>query len=100
MPSASIRATKPKRPRKSPKWIYAAASRIVIWLGTADETSNTAMEFYVRTTSLWANKQLPDQTIPITDGECAAVEGLTRRSYWSRSWVYQEASTPGVYREF
>ncbi|RSL41368.1 hypothetical protein CEP53_012801 [Fusarium sp. AF-6] len=80
--------------------IYAAASRIVIWLGTADETSNTAMEFYARTTSLWANKQLPDQTIPITDGERAAVEGLTRRNYWSRSWVYQEASTPGVYREF
>ncbi|KAI8719937.1 HET domain-containing protein [Fusarium sp. LHS14.1] len=80
--------------------IYAAANRIVIWLGTADEASNTAMEFYARTASLWANNQLPDQTIPITDGERAAVEGLTRRSYWSRSWVYQEASTPGVDREF
>ncbi|KAH7175223.1 Aldehyde/histidinol dehydrogenase [Dactylonectria macrodidyma] len=80
--------------------IYAAASRIVIWLGTADATSDTAMEFYARTASLWANNQLPDQTIPLTDGDRAAVEGLTRRSYWSRSWVYQEASTPRVYREF
>ncbi|KAJ4324791.1 hypothetical protein N0V84_003773, partial [Fusarium piperis] len=61
--------------------IYFAASRIVIWLRTEDQTSNTTMEFYARLTSHWANNQLPDQIIPLTGDEYspARATGLEAR---------------------
>lgn len=81
--------------------IYALASRIVIWLGDARSGSDLAMDFYSRTSMLWATNQLSGdgRSFPVSDAERLAIEHLTRREYWERSWIYQEATTPSVARE-
>ncbi|KAK4664788.1 uncharacterized protein QC763_507650 [Podospora pseudopauciseta] len=102
--------------------IYASASRIIIWLGPVKEHKLTldapfpenlwpayptghAMDIYQRVAVAWANSQLPDISPTsllkiVNQVDCACLEAVTRLSYWKRSWIYQEASTPNVPREF
>lgn len=60
--------------------IYHRASRVMIWLGESDDTSDAAMD-YMR------SEAHEDDTLPLY------VMDLFSRPWWSRVWVVQEAAT-------
>lgn len=61
--------------------IYHCASRVIIWLGKADETSDVAMD-YIRYEAHEDDFALPP-----------CVMDLFCRPWWSRVWVVQEAAS-------
>ncbi|KAK3991066.1 heterokaryon incompatibility protein-domain-containing protein [Cladorrhinum sp. PSN332] len=78
--------------------IYSSARRIVMWLGPGSQAADRAMSLYER----W---QLGDEPLNpylaqgLSRQDCHDLDHLERNRYWTRSWVYPEASTPRVYRE-
>ncbi|KAI1180213.1 heterokaryon incompatibility protein-domain-containing protein [Nemania sp. FL0916] len=64
--------------------IYAKSSRIIIWLGTAADRSDRAMDMLK---SGEKKGILRERT---------SLAALMQRPYWTRAWTQQEASTPDV----
>ena len=80
--------------------IYKAAQRIVVWLGLGCRCHD--IQYYYLATEAYrlygrciseglfndfAGLEIPDNVVD-------AIECLGRNSWWSRSWILQEASTP------
>ncbi|KEZ42283.1 hypothetical protein SAPIO_CDS6144 [Scedosporium apiospermum] len=64
--------------------IYAKSSRIIIWLGSAADDSDCAMDML----GSGERKDMP--------GAVPALTALMQRPYWTRAWTQQEATTPEV----
>lgn len=66
--------------------IYMTAARVVVWLGKADDDSDTAMEelSYLGSGSPYNKMNI------ITGSVLVALENLLRRKWWSRIWIVQE----------
>ena len=79
--------------------IYTQASRVVIWLGPGDETSDLAIDVFRRLSS--STKSPPQPASSLTPKEHSALRSFCRdREWWDRVWVWQEATTPNAPREY
>lgn len=82
--------------------IFSRARQVVAFIGQAEETSTTAMEFILRTANcIWAHGPLKysatDSRLAILLSEIGSasrdwesIEGLTSRPWFHRLWVVQE----------
>ncbi|KAK0115596.1 hypothetical protein ONS96_014045 [Cadophora gregata f. sp. sojae] len=80
--------------------IYERASRVVVWLGPADGTSKTCVEFLRRVALLnFPSRQAEENWLvgfmnePSNDAVWKALFDFTRREYWRRMWIVQEIVT-------
>ncbi|KAF2095913.1 hypothetical protein NA57DRAFT_78687 [Rhizodiscina lignyota] len=71
------------------KQIYEKAHGIAIWLGEPKGDTFDAFEYLRR----WHNDPRSREQMDHSRGRQGLLE-LLRRSYWTRSWVLQEATTP------
>ncbi|KAG4433968.1 hypothetical protein IFR05_010548 [Cadophora sp. M221] len=80
--------------------IYALSSRVVVWLGPADNTSKTCVDF-LKQVSLqpFANQEAEETWLvnfmndPSNDVIWKSIFDFTRREYWRRMWIVQEIVT-------
>lgn len=82
--------------------IFSRARQVVAFIGQADETSTTAMEFILRTANcIWANGSLSDfATVPgmasllsgigPVDPDWESINDLNSRPWFHRLWIVQE----------
>jgi hypothetical protein len=85
--------------------IYKSSQRIIIWLGLACKCHvYFAMDAYTHYVNQYQDKyhsqdwsRFPRTEIP--DEVIEAIDCLSARDWWSRSWIVQEASTPDVPKE-
>lgn len=78
--------------------IYERSSRIIVWLGPGDETSDLAFEA-IEDISEIASDIPKDAWGPlhaqeISDEGIFALRGLKKRRYWSRAWTLSEITMP------
>jgi hypothetical protein len=80
--------------------IYSKADAVIIWLGTASDTSDTAMEWIRDCSSRFSNslglrhqslgRLSASQVIQQQADKWRALEDLCSRDYWHRVWIVQE----------
>jgi len=80
--------------------IYQKASDVVVWLGSEDDDSSTAMDFMKALSGCWAigcEEMLRDSLRRELKGDVQGIwEAFNRlmgRPYWARLWVIQEIAT-------
>ncbi|KAK4163307.1 heterokaryon incompatibility protein-domain-containing protein [Cladorrhinum sp. PSN259] len=76
--------------------IYSSACRIIMWLGSGSPATERTMDIYRR---IAQHGSALNHTSVLSEKDCIALDYLERNRYWTRSWVYPEASTPRVPRE-
>jgi hypothetical protein len=76
------------------KYIYKKAKRVVVWLGSSDQSSSSTMEYL---NSLWKYENKTEGEIlsffraGILNGEVLSnLHSFCNRRYWSRLWIIQE----------
>ncbi|KAK4226971.1 heterokaryon incompatibility protein-domain-containing protein [Podospora fimiseda] len=84
--------------------IYSSAKRIVMWLGNPSDETDRAMDIYSRISAAAADGTLPAVSPSslrqiVSPKDSKQLCGFNGLPYWKRSWIYQEASTPCLYRE-
>jgi Heterokaryon incompatibility protein (HET) len=76
------------------KEIYAKASQVLVWLGEADRTSQTAFETirqFSASNSYLEGSAAYKAVWDTVEERRIAIRSLLQRSYFSRVWVIQEA---------
>ncbi|KAH7336557.1 heterokaryon incompatibility protein-domain-containing protein [Rhexocercosporidium sp. MPI-PUGE-AT-0058] len=80
--------------------IYALSSRVIVWLGPADSTSKTCVDFLKQISlQTFINREAEEEWLvnfmnnSSNDGIWKSLFDFTRRDYWRRMWIVQEIVT-------
>jgi hypothetical protein len=69
--------------------IYSQASRVVVWLGLADDSAQLAFQACNRLYDDVCSFGV-DSSLNFLGGELEAIDSLCSREYWTRLWIVQE----------
>lgn len=70
--------------------IYQLADKVIVWVGEADQTSNTTMDLS-QDINFWATEQTTSTSTAHKSREkLQAVVAFCQREYWTRRWIIQE----------
>lgn len=89
------------------KDIYGRSTKIIAWLGPADDTTDLAVDTIINIGNRferllsqrgWSWDRIgPSDAPQVETSQLDALRILRRRLWWSRAWIIQEISTPSQY---